>query len=298
MIEAKLGEFAALATALCWTVTAMSFESAGKKVGSLAVNWIRLLIGMILLSLFTWLVRGVVLPTDASGDAWLWLSISGLVGFLVGDLCLFRAFVVIGSRVSMLIMASVPPMTALAGWLMLGENLGLIEVFGMILTVTGIVLVVTDRNKNGINKTRKYPLRGVLLALGGAVGQALGLVLSKLGMGAYDAFAATQIRLIAGIIGFSILFFPLKVWPRVLAAMKNKPAMGRIFLGSVFGPFLGVSLSLLAVQHTQAGNASTIMSIVPVLIIPPAVLIFKEKVTFKEIAGAVIAVTGVAILFL
>jgi drug/metabolite transporter (DMT)-like permease len=136
------------------------------------------------------------------------------------------------------------------------------------------------------------------MALGGAIGQATGLVLSKKGMGSYDAFSSSQIRVLTGIAGFSFLFIFMKRWPRVWAALKNPPAMRRITLGAFFGPFLGVSFSLLAVQHTETGIAATLMSIVPVLIIIPSVLIFHEKINLKEIIGAIITVAGVAMFFL
>ncbi|HOY51528.1 MAG TPA: DMT family transporter, partial [Prolixibacteraceae bacterium] len=121
---------------------------------------------------------------------------------------------------------------------------------------------------------------------------------SKKGMGSYDAFASSQIRVITGMAGFLLIILAMRRWPRVVRAVKNKPAMGFISLGSLFGPFLGVSFSLLAVQHTRAGIAATIMAIVPVLIIPPAVLIFRERVNWKEITGAVITVAGVMLFFL
>ena len=117
-------------------------------------------------------------------------------------------------------------------------------------------------------------------------------------MGNYDAFASTQIRIITGIIGFTLIMFFFRRWKQVFIALGNRSAMGRITLGSIFGPFLGVSFSLLAVQHTQAGIAATIMAIVPVIIIAPAVLIFREKFNWKEITGAIIAVAGVMLFFL
>lgn len=300
-METHLGEIAALATAACWTVTAMAFESAGKRVGSLPVNLLRLLMAILLLSGFTMVTRGLPLPFDASAHAWFWLSVSGIVGFLLGDLFLFRAFVVIGSRISMLIMAAVPPITAVLGWLLMGETLTATNLVGMGLTMAGISWVVLERGKGESDAARPRqprPLAGIMLAFGGAFGQAVGLVLSKYGMGDYDAFAATQIRIIAGTAGFILLFFIRPTWHRVGAALRDGAAMGRITLGAVFGPFLGVSLSLLAVQHTEAGVAATIMSIVPILIIVPAVLVFKERPTFREVAGAVVAVAGVAVMFL
>lgn len=297
------GEFAALLTAVFWTVTSMSFESAGKKVGSLAVNLIRLWIALIIYAIYLQVTRGMFLPFDAGTERWIWLGLSGLVGFVMGDLLLFQAFVVVGARISMLIMAFAPPITAIISWIVLGEVLTPMNWLGMAITIFGISLVILKRQKsNGSTRlpilTSAYSIRGILLAFGGAVGQGAGLVLSKKGMGSYDAFASSQIRVLSGIVGFSLIFLIMKRWKRVGQALQNGPAMKRIALGSVFGPFLGVSFSLLAVQHTQAGIAATIMAIVPVLIIPPAIILFKERPNWKEIIGAIIAVSGVALFFL
>ena len=291
------GEIAALATAVCWTFTGVAFEAAGKRVGSLAVNLIRLLPAVVLLSLYSWITRGVAFPTDATAHAWLWLSISGLIGFTIGDLCLFRAFVLVGARVSMLLMAMVPPITTLFGLLIMGEVLSARELLGMALTVAGVSSVVLEQRPDAEGKLRRLPLGGVLLGLGGAGGQALGLVLSKYGMGSYDAFAATQIRVVAGIVGFALVFTVIGWWPRVRAAVADRRAMVSTGIGAFFGPFLGVSLSLVAVKYAYAGVAATLMALVPVLIIPASVVIFREKVSPVAILGAVVAVAGSALLF-
>jgi drug/metabolite transporter (DMT)-like permease len=291
------GEIAALLTAACWTVTAMSFERAGKKIGSQPLNLIRLVLGLLFLTIFMWFFRGRPFPTDASADAWLWLSISGIVGFVIGDLLLFQAFVVIGSRISMLMMSMAPPLTALLARMIFGEVLTGKNLIGMVLTMAGISLVIL--RKDGTKKLKlSHPVKGVLLALGGAFGQALGLILSKKGMETYDAFAATQIRIISGIVGFSLILLVRGQWSQVFKGMKNRNAMTLISIGSFFGPFLGVSFSLLALKYTAAGVAATLTSISPILIIPPAIILFKEKVSFIEILGSLIAIGGVAFQFL
>ena len=308
MLRTHAGELYALATAIFWTITALTFESASRRVGELAVNLLRLTFGFILLSVFSWLVRGLVLPVDAPGRAWFWLLLSGLVGFVFGDHMLLKAFTIIGSRIAMLVSALVPPLTALLGWLTLGEHLTMLDMLGMAVTLAGIALVILERKvpasaANAASPATRqkiglsYSLAGLLYALGGAVGQAIGLILSKIGMGSYNAFAATQIRIIAGVLGFMVLFSLLRRWGRIGNALKNRPAMTLLLVGSVFGPFLGVSFSLLAIQNTSAGVASTIMALVPVLIIFPSVFIYKERVSLKEAVGAVIAVSGVALLF-
>jgi drug/metabolite transporter (DMT)-like permease len=299
-----IGELAALLTAMFWTVTALAFEAASRKLGSLVVNLLRLIIGFCFLTLFVYFYRGSFLPLDASPRTWFYLSVSGLIGFVFGDLCLFQAFVVIGARVSMLMMALAPPLTALIGWIILGEKLHLVSWIGMTLTLSGIALVVLkkriqDETISGLPKKKfNYPIWGILLGFGGALGQAGGLVLSKFGMQGYDSFAATQIRVIAGIIGFSVLFFSLRLWKEAFRGLTYRKPMLQLTLGAFFGPFLGVSFSLISIKYADTGIAATIMALVPVLIIPPSMLIYKEKVTPREIIGAVLAVSGVAIFFL
>jgi drug/metabolite transporter (DMT)-like permease len=293
-----IGEIAALCTALFWTVTALAFENASLKIGSLALNIIRLGIGFIFLSIFNLLYRGVLFPVDATPENWFWLVLSGLVGFLFGDLFLFKSYTIIGSRYAMLIMTLVPPITALAGWIMLGEKLSAMNYLGMCLTILGISLAIFNKPEGSSKFSLKFSFRGLLYAFFGAIGQALGLVLSKFGMKNYDPFAATQIRVIAGFTGFALLFTFLGRWKNVTAGLKHKSGMMSAGLGSFFGPFLGVSFSLMAVKYTRTGIASTIMAIVPVLIIPPAIILFKQKVTLLEIIGAVISVAGITIFFI
>ena len=160
-------------------------------------------------------------------------------------------------------MALVPPITALIGWITLGEKLSGMEFLGMGITLSGIVLVMSSKleiKRPGPGKTLKMgPLvLGSLLALGGAVGQAAGLVLSKKGMQDMDPFSATQIRIMAGVLGFSIVITIFRRWHHLFGALKNLKAMKSMTLGSFTGPFLGVSLSLLAVQHTDTGIAATL----------------------------------------
>ncbi|UCH85180.1 MAG: DMT family transporter [Candidatus Latescibacterota bacterium] len=297
-MESYAGELAALLTALFWTVTALAFEAAGKRVGSLSLNLIRLCLGFAFLTIYLALFKGRPLPLDANIHQWFWLSLSGVIGLTLGDFFLFKAFILIGSRVSMLIMATVPPLTALIGWLVMGETLTPMNLVGMTLVVGGITLVILQRSEDQKQVVLSRPLSGILIAFGGAIGQAVGLVLSKYGMGDYDAFAATQIRIIAGTAGFIVIITLFGLWRRVGSAVRDKKAMANMSLGAMFGPFLGVSFSLVAVKYTTAGVAATIMAIVPVLIIPPAVVFFKEKVTLREVIGAIVAVAGVAVLFL
>jgi drug/metabolite transporter (DMT)-like permease len=252
-----------------------------------------------MLGLWTLVGQGSFFPSEASSETWAWLSVSGLVGFVIGDMCLFRAFVVLGPRLSSLIMATAPLMTAIIGFLVLGETLGLAALLGMGLTIGGVIWALSDRNKQSSKSEEEGEKLGlgVLLALGGALGQAGGLVLSKYGMGDYDAFAATQIRVIASLGGWILIFLVTHRWAHLLAALRNFSAMRFTFLGAVFGPVLGVGLSLYSVQHANTGVAASIMSITPILIIPLTVILYRERVGLGGVLGACLAVAGVVVLF-
>ena len=292
------GQLVALGTALCWTLTALFFEAAGRRIGSLALNLLRLLLGLLMLCLYTLIRFGSPLPFQASATVWGWLLLSGLSGLALGDLFLFRAFTLIGARRSMLIYASVPVMTTVLGMLLLGEYPHGMAVVGMFLTIGGIALVVLF--KPGKREDEKpVNAAGIAFAFGGSLGQAVGLILTKQGMPAsMDPFSANQIRSIGGILGLAAAFFIMKRWHKVAEAFHQPRALVMMSGGAFFGPFLGVSLSLLALQLTTAGIASTIMSIVPVLIIPFSVFLFRERVRFLEVLGAFIAIGGVALQFL
>lgn len=301
-MQAYTGEIAALLTALCWTVTAMAFEAAGKRVGALSLNLIRLVMGLAFLAIYNAIVNGSFLP-HASSYQWFWLVISGLVGFVLGDLFLFRSFILIGARIAMLIMALVPPITALIGWITLGENLSGMEFLGMGITILGIFMVLSAKaDLKSLRRRRAMkagPLvLGSILALGGAVGQAAGLVLSKKGMEDMNPFVATEIRIIAGVVGFTVVITLFRRWKVLLGGLKDRKAMQAMTLGSFFGPFLGVSLSLLAVQYTNTGIAATLMALTPVLIIPPALVMGKEKIRLMEVIGALVSMGGVVLFFL
>jgi len=292
------GEIAAVATAGCWAVTSMVFEDAGKKMGSMNLNLLRLLIGFLFLSLYTLISRGHFLPSDAGGEAWGWLLLSGFVGIVLGDLLLFEAFVMIGARISMLIYASVPPVSGIFAYFFLGEAMTINQIAGMLVTIGGIALVILDGKTGGRGLKFSHPVLGVFFAFGGALGQAGGYIIGKFGMGGYDPFAATQIRLIAGILSFVLLFTVRGLWTGFFPALRNGSAVKSAVIGSFFGPFIGISLSLYAVQRINPGVASTLISITPILLILYAVTVRKEKVALREIAGSCIAIGGLGVMFL
>ena len=298
MLSSKIGEIAALSTAFCWAIMGLFFESAGKRVGSLAVNFIRLVFGFLFISVFTYFFRGQLFPVDASLHNWTWLGVSGIIGFFLGDLFLFQAYIEIGTRISLLILASSPPLTALLGYIFLGEKVSILGVFGMLVTFLGIAIVILSKETGERKFKFTHSIKGIFFAFLGSLGQSLGSIFSKVGMDGYNAFAATQIRIIAGFIAFVVLFLFLNRWSDLKVAVKDRSAMILIACGAVLGPFLGVSFQLISLQYTTAGISATIISIMPIIIIPFSIIIYKEKISAKEILGAALSVIGVGVLFL
>jgi len=301
-----IGELIAIATVFCWTISVQLFEAASKKVGVTPVNIIRLAVALILFSLLLFFRHGYILPVHFPAHAWFYLSLSGIIGFFIGDIFLFKALVEIGPRVAMLIYSLSAPTVALIGWLFLDEIYVLHQWVGMFITLLGVGIVILEKNQKASNssklKIRDLSLKGILFGFGGMFGQAFGYILSKIGMqtdfGYLDAFSSTQIRAVAAFICFLIFFTITGKWGKVKNAVKNTKAVLFTAIGSAVGPFLGVSLSLLVLHYLTTGVASTFLSLVPVFIIPFSIFLHKEHVSIRAAAGAVTAVFGIYLLMM
>lgn len=302
----KLGALAAFGTALCWSFSAIFFEKASRKVGALAVNFWKVVFAFFFLALAGTITRQMPVPFDASPRAWLYLSISGIIGFVIADFFLFNAYVIIGARITVIFQSLTPLFTTLFAFIFLGETMEAIRLVGMGIVVIGILIVVISRQRADAEShaaTRK-PLpagmmKGYIFAFFSSVFQALGLIFSKTGLGSYNAISGTQIRVMMAIVGFAIQAVLMKQPQQVFVLpIRNKAAFSATASGAVFGPFLGVVFSLFALQNTQAGTASTLMALTPILIIPPSVILLKQKVKAMEIVGAIIAVCGATLFFM
>lgn len=307
-----LGEIVSLAVAVSWTVTALFAEVASKRIGSLQFNVVRMFLSIVMLGLTLWCFTGSPVPLYANGDAWLWLSLSGFVGYLLGDYCLFNSYILIGSRFGQLFMTLAPIAAAFSAWAILGERMSFQAVVGMLVTISGIGLSVLNKGGGKHRLSLKLPLKGVLFGIGAGIGQGVGLVLSKVGMNHYVQsipageemvsdlmpFASTMIRAITGFVGFFLVMIFQKKISTMSVALRNRKGMNAALWATFAGPFIGVSLSLMAVQYTEAGIASTLMALTPIFILWPSSFFFGQKVTAKEIAGAVISVVGVSLFFL
>lgn len=307
-----LGEIIALVVSLSWTVTALFADKASHRLGSMSANVIRLVLATFFLTLILWLGIGRPYPLYADGKTWAWLAASAFVGYLFGDWCLFNCYLSIGARFGQLFMTLAPPMAAIAGWALLGETLTWKSILAMAVTLLGIAISILSKEA-GKQVHLTLPLKGVLLGLGAGFGQGVGLVLSKVGMEHYaqlippDApsrmdtllpFASTMIRALIGATGFLILMLLQKKTKELKAASHDRKGLGYALVMTIFGPVVGVSLSLMAVRYTSAGIASTLMALTPVFILLPYALIYHQRIKARELLGVAVSMTGVALFFL
>ena len=301
MFDHSIGELISLAAVLGWTISALVFESAGKRIGSVPVNIIRLMMAALIISLINILRGTTPWPQGIGMTDTLWLLASGFVGFFLGDLLLFRSYLIIGSRMAMLMMSLSPPISALLDRIVFGTRLAAGDGTGMALTMAGVALAVSGKGRiKSADKTavssRNARWIGLLLAFGGAAGQSGGMILGKLGMTGHDPLGSTFIRTFGGMAGFIPLILVTGALGRVIKGIEDKPAMLRLGIGAVAGPVLGVSAILLAMRYSPAGVVSAITAIVPITIIIPSIIFLKDKVTLREVLGAVVAVAGVVVL--
>lgn len=303
------GELISLVVALSWTATALAAEVASRRITPLGLNVLRMLLSLIGLSALMWVTCGQPLPQDADGETWLWLSLSGFVGYVLGDYCLFNAYLLIGSRFGQLFMTIAPAAAALFGFVMLGERMSVLAIVGMLVTMVGIGLCVLSKGGEHHTLSLKLPLKGVLFGIGAGLGQGVGLVLSKVGMTHYEPlittpealsmmpFASTFMRAVTGLVGFTAAMLLTGRTRAILRTTRDGRSMLFVFIATLLGPFLGVSLSLMATLYTSTGIAQTIMAMTPIFILLPSRYLFHQRITPLEVLGAVISVAGVTLFF-
>ena len=284
-----------MAVSASWTLAALFSEVATKRMGVLNLNVVRMLLSMLFISLLLLFFTGSPLPSYTSSQTWFWLGLSGLVGYTFGDICLFRSYIIIGSRFGQLFMTLAPIAASIAGWLILGQSMSLKSILAMLIVISGIAMSVLTRRDADAHHHKKHlsfkmPLSGVLYGIGAGIGQGVGLVLSGKGMECYSESipaGADTVRMLLrrkfGSLGRSV---------------RDGKAMGATLAATMTGPFIGVSMSLMALRYTSAGIAQTLMSLTPVFILLPSYLFFKQKITKLEVIGTIISVIGASLFFL
>ncbi|MCW5873217.1 MAG: DMT family transporter [Anaerolineales bacterium] len=295
-----IGELAGLATAMFFAGGASFFTLSSRLAGSQVVNRTRLLAAtLILLGIHT-LLYGTAVPT-ADGQRWLWLGLSGVIGLALGDAALFQAFVQLGTRITILVFSTAPIFAAILGFVLFGESLTPLQILGMLVSLGGVLWVVSENEgEERSNSEQRTYLIGLLFAFLAALGQALGAITAKYGLeGDFPALSAQVMRMLVATLAIW-LFTVLRGHVRdTYKTLQAKPkALTLLLIGSLFGPVTGVWLSLVSIQNTQVGVASTLIAMVPIFLLPIGYFVFKEKVSSRSILGTLVALTGVAILFL
>jgi len=302
----NLGEIAALLTAMCYSVSSIFFTTAGKKFGPLVSNRLRLVVAILLLSITHWVVFGNPIPLNAGVERWFWLGTSGIVGLAIGDLFLFQAYISLGPRLGLLFLSLSPALASLLAWLFLDETLSGGNILGIFLTLAGIAWVVLESNGNDKSPTgnrtdrlHKINMKGIIAGLIAAVGQAFGVVLAKFGLGNnFSALSGNVIRMSAAFLAlWLVTVFQGQVISTIRQANYQRSDLLYILGGAIFGPLIGVSLSLFAIQKTNIGIASTIIALPPIFLLPVGYFIYKEKITWQAVVGTVLAIIGVGLLF-
>lgn len=290
------GEFFALFTAISWTFSSLTFGKISKEYDTQVANFLRVTIGTIMVG-FVCLFgsRHLFLPTDVTWENLKIISLSGFIGMFLGDLFLFKAYNMIGARVTMLVYALSPIIVSIIDFLFLGVTLYPMQIFAIIITCLGIILVIFKTEDKKISLG--FSIKGLFYAFLATLGQSLGVILTKLGSTAYDSLATSQIRL-----GVAIFFFGAVVLyegkaRETIKMITSKRALSLLLIGTFFSVF-GVAALIEAFKSANASIASTISSTSPIIMIPCSILFYKEKIRKNEIVGAIISVVGLSIFFL
>lgn len=295
-----LGAMAALGAAVSWSICAIFFTNASRRIGSYAMNCYRVLFGVGLVYAAWIITRHTFLLADISSANWLLLALSGTAGFFLADICLFQCYVDLGPRLGVLLFNTYPLMGAVLAWTFLGEILPTAAWIGIIITISGVVWVALEKKKTVSGTHNEHFTRGVILALMAALFQSISFAIAKpamYGSGGVDPLAATLIRLIFGGTLIWIVTIARKQFGAVIKKTSNKKAMSQIGLGAIFGPAIGVCLSMIAIRLIPIGIASTLMALMPITILPITAIAYKERISYRAVLGAIIACIGVAILF-
>lgn len=303
------GELIALLTTLCWSIGIFPFTEASRRLGTAALNQYRLLLAWTILTavLFIFTDHSLISLFSRPGmKNYLFLGISGILGFTLGDFFSFTSFTILGPKLGSLYTTIAPGAALIAGYFMLGEEVNAVGVVGICITVLGVIwLTLSKKDKSeaasrGFTRSRQGILYGVL----GACGQGVGLVLSKLGLDELIdgekilTLHAVWIRLMAAFLASFIVSAILgKLVSNSKPVLHNKDGGLKFMLvGTLFGPVAGVSLSLVSISLIPVAVAQTIFALLPVMVLPLNYFIYKERITFISVLACAVSVLGVILL--
>jgi len=291
------GEAAALTASVCWTATSLLFAQAGKVAKPLGMNMFRLPFAALCLGILLWFTTGKLIPAEATPKQLWLLAISAFLGLAFGDGFYFRSLTLIGPRRATLLSASTPVITALLAVPLLGEALGLVTWGGIILTTGGIIWVTAEQHENGQPVANLKA--GVIYGMIGAVGQATGMLVAKVAMqGTMQAVPAAFFRMMTAGAMVWIWSAMTGKLDNIQPVLRNRSALRPLVIASLLGPVTGVSLVLFAYRTTEAGVVATLSTLYPLFVVPVVWLRGDGTPSVRTIAGTVIAMAGVAMIFM
>lgn len=290
-----ISNLAALGAALCWAAGGLIAIGPVRALGSVAFNRLRLTVVATGLLIAAWLAGGwhtLDYPAIAT------LALSGALGIVLGDLALFWSLSRLGPRRNVVIYAANAPLTALLGWLVLGEALGPWTTLGILLVTIGVMLAVALRSgsTHSWEAVQGNLVAAVAVCLVAACGQAVGSVIAKPVMAAgADPVAAAAVRVTTaalmltaiGLLPGQRLGFGPGLTPRIVLQV-----VGNGFIGVG----LGMTLLLVGLANGNAGVVATLSALSPVLILPMLWVWTGQRPGLGAWAGAVVAVAGVALI--
>lgn len=301
LIFPYLGELSAIGAALTWSACALIFTAASHRMASsFSMNHYKTTFGMIILIIIQLVVTGTLIPHSISLLNWSLLALSGVIGYFLADASLYQSYMTVGPRLGILIFNFYPLMSTVLAWLFLKEALSIYALFGITVTLAGIVWVVAEKSEIRLKTHKKHFSRGIFFAITAGLMQAISFTIVKpvmTGGDPVDPLTTTVIRAIFGCSAYWIIsLFRGKVIV-VLKKTADKKAMALIGFGALIGSSVGVLLAMIAVKMAPVGIASTLMALMPIMVLPMVAIINKEKLSARAIVGTIIACLGVAILF-
>lgn len=292
-----LGYIFALITAGCWTQNSIIYSYVGRQIGSPTVTHIRLWLALPIVLLVNLIFTGELIPSGISILSFIYIASSGFVGFFIADLFIFRAFVDLGPRETMVIMTLSPIFGALISWFTFAEVLSLLQIGGIMTTISGVIWVIFAENKH-IHRSQ-VNFRGIAYALAGAFTQAVGMVLAKGGLAeGLHPVSANVVRIIAGLLGLFIFSLVRKQALRDFRKMKDKKSLILLLTAAIVGPVLGIILALYALSWAPVGIVTTLMQTSPVMLLPIDRFVLKKRIPPGAVGGTIVAIIGAAFLFI
>lgn len=291
------GEIAALIAAFLWAICSTIYAILGAKIPPLLLNLLKGLVAIFFIFL-TFIITNQINP-NCNVETGILLGISGIIGIGIGDTAYLKALNYLGARKTLLLETLAPPLSTILAYFLLGESLTFLACIGIFITIIGVVWVITERTKEVVITNNKIGIEGLKWGLIAAMSQSLGAVISRFALSTTDILPlwSTLFRLIGGTIIVVILLLNKKENQITIIKTIWSVKTFLIITFTAFGStYLGIWLQQTSLKFAPAGIAQTLLATSPLFVIPIAMAL-GEKVSFRAILGALVALIGIGFLF-